>query len=66
MKKSRQLCEYEGCTNVAVGWVEAQWTIVDFCRFETCLEHMNDMCWHFYNQTVEGEHAYIGTGLYED
>lgn len=38
-----KLCELEECQNIAVGWVEAQWSLFDFVRYEGCEEHLEDM-----------------------
>lgn len=47
-------CEMDGCTAKAVGYVEAQWSIVDFVRYETCADHMDDMLDGLSARRVEG------------
>lgn len=35
-----QRCEWEDCQEFAQGYVEAQWSIADFVRYEMCIKHM--------------------------
>jgi hypothetical protein len=38
-----ELCEMQGCKQLAVGWIEAQWSVADFVRYEACFAHIDEM-----------------------
>ena len=61
-----QRCEYEDCEMSAVGWVEAQWTIVDFVRYEGCFDHLVDMRASLHGRRVEGYSPDIHVHFYDE
>lgn len=58
-------CEYEGCPREAEGWVEAQWTLVDFMRIEVCFEHAEDVYDNMSQLVIEGQRAWPAVKWYE-
>jgi len=50
-----QQCEWHPCTEAAVGWLEAQWTLFDFLEYRFCETHHADMREALASQTVDGE-----------
>jgi hypothetical protein len=61
----KQMCEMEGCTEEAIGWVEAQWTIADFVRYEACFPHLWEIEEDLRQRTVEGIHAWPHVFTYD-
>lgn len=59
-----QLCEYPDCQQSAVGYVEAQWTLADFVRYEMCGEHLVVAAEQLRQQTVEGERCWPAVHWY--
>lgn len=47
-------CEYPGCKEEAWYRVEAQWSVVDFVAYETCVDHLHDFYEHLSGSMVEG------------
>lgn len=65
MMERQQKCEWEGCDELADGFVEAQWTIVDFMRFESCVAHLFDFGDALRNYYVDGVPARPYVTLYD-
>jgi len=59
-----QLCEFPDCTALAEGWVEAQWTLADFVRYEACFNHMAEMTAALSDMRIEGEYAAVYSAAY--
>lgn len=60
-----QLCDMEGCLRIATGYVEAQWSIADFVRYESCDEHPGEMLQILANQLFDGRPPlYLNVQLY--
>jgi hypothetical protein len=60
-----QRCEYLGCPLLATGYVEAQWTIADFRRYEACDAHLWDIREDLVHQRVEGLLPVMSLGWYD-
>lgn len=61
----RQLCEWPDCQRPAQGYVEAQWTVVDFVRYEVCYTCMTDMSAFLWRRRIDGQLPLIvWTGYY--
>lgn len=59
------LCEMSDCGHLAQGWVEAQWTVVDFVRYEACFGCMPIMERELYRRRVDGlAPARVSVGYY--
>lgn len=59
-------CEYEGCPRDAIGYVEAQWSIFDFLRYEMCFEHLFEAQADLAQREVEDcGHSYTAVRFYE-
>jgi hypothetical protein len=56
----------QDCTAKAVGYVEAQWSVVDFVRYETCDEHMRDMLIGLNARWVDGRPPVLNVDFYDD
>jgi hypothetical protein len=61
-----QRCEFEDCEQIAEGWVEAQWTIADFVRYESCLDHLGEMRDVLAQREVEGYAPDVHVHFYEE
>lgn len=61
-----QLCELEDCYEEAVGYVWAQWSIVDFLRYEACQPHMREMVRDLDRRLVDGNLPMVGVEFYDD
>jgi hypothetical protein len=56
----------EECIAPAVGYVWAQWSLVDFLRYESCYEHMREMVRDLDRRTVDGNLPMVGVEFYDD
>jgi hypothetical protein len=60
------ICEMEECAQLAQGYVEAQWTAVDFVRYESCFQHIPDMRLVLTRRRVDGElPVFVRYGFYD-
>lgn len=59
-------CEYEGCPLPAEGWVEAQWSVVDFVRYDMCHDHLWEAYEILSTQKVEDNFCICGVRYYPE
>jgi hypothetical protein len=59
-----QRCEWEDCAEYAQGYVEAQWSIADFVRYEMCIRHMIEGRDELSKRMVDGMPAVTRSQLY--
>jgi hypothetical protein len=58
-------CEFEGCLLPAVGWVEAQWSIADFVRYEACYEHLSEIADGLKTRKIDGYRTWPRVYIFE-
>lgn len=52
-------CEWKDCELEAEGYVEGQWSIADFMRFEACFDHLYAIRDDFWHTTIEGNECEV-------
>lgn len=50
------MCEYEGCQEEAWYEINAQWSLVDFVAYQSCLDHLNDFYEGLQMSSVDGNY----------
>jgi hypothetical protein len=59
-------CEYEGCGNDAWYEINAQWSVVDFVSYQSCLDHLHDFYEGLAMSSIDGQYpAEIWTTTYD-
>lgn len=59
-------CEFEGCPEPAEGWVEAQWSLFDFVRYDMCNDHLWEVYEDLAERRVDGQLVFeVGVRYYE-